>query len=152
MFYLRARGIGENDAKVRAEICGGLYWMGIILDDVRNRAATNPISDPTSRCAVLVLASQEDQQIARHAAQSNACLDIVGHTSRSGPEPLNERLSQLRAEYIKQRLESEVPQLSNRTIASGKGSRENIVGTGTDNASDALDRRVEFKVIGCEAT
>ena len=60
-------GIGENDAKVRAEICGGLYWMGIILDDVRNRAATNPISDPTSRCAVLVLASQEDQQIARHA-------------------------------------------------------------------------------------
>lgn len=92
------------------------------------------------------------QQIARHAAQNNACLDIVGHTSRSGPEPLNERLSLLRAEYIKQRLESEVPQLSNRTIASGKGSRENIVGTGTDNASDALDRRVEFKVIGCEAT
>jgi acetate kinase len=60
-------GIGENDAEVRAEICGGLYWMGIILDDVRNRAGTNPISDPRSRCAVLVLASQEDEQIARHA-------------------------------------------------------------------------------------
>jgi acetate kinase len=41
--------------------------MGITLDDARNRAATNPISDPTSRCAVLVLASQEDQQIARLA-------------------------------------------------------------------------------------
>src|SRR5580704_7886166 len=41
-------GIGENDAKVRAEICGGLYWMGIILDDARNRAVNNPISDPTS--------------------------------------------------------------------------------------------------------
>jgi outer membrane protein OmpA-like peptidoglycan-associated protein len=92
------------------------------------------------------------QQIARHSAQNNACLEIVGHTSRTGPEPLNERLSMLRAEYVKQRLESEVPQLSNRTIAGGKGSRENIVGTGTDNASDALDRRVEFKVIGCETT
>jgi acetate kinase len=46
------RGIGENDAKVRAEICGGLPWMGIVLDEVRNRAVTNPISDPTSRCAV----------------------------------------------------------------------------------------------------
>jgi outer membrane protein OmpA-like peptidoglycan-associated protein len=92
------------------------------------------------------------QQIARHSAQSNACLEIVGHTSRTGPEPLNERLSVLRAEYVKQRLESEVPHLSNRTIAGGRGSRENIVGTGTDNASDALDRRVEFKVIGCEST
>ena len=28
------------------------YWMGIVLDEVRNRAVTNPISDPTSRCAV----------------------------------------------------------------------------------------------------
>jgi len=42
----------QNDAKVRAEICGGLHWMGIVLDEVRNRAVTNPISDPTSRCAV----------------------------------------------------------------------------------------------------
>jgi hypothetical protein len=31
------------------------------------------------------------------------------------------------------------------------GFRENIVGTGADDASDALDRRVEFKVVACEA-
>jgi acetate kinase len=58
-------GIGENDAEVRAAICGGLSWIGIRLDEARNRSANNPISDPASRCTVFVLASQEDEQIAR---------------------------------------------------------------------------------------
>ena len=63
-------GIGENDAQVRAEICAGLAWVGVRLDDAHNRAASNPsrrINDDASRCQVLVLASQEDEQIARHA-------------------------------------------------------------------------------------
>ena len=89
------------------------------------------------------------QQIARHTSQHNACLEIVGHTTRTGPAPRNDRLSLLRAQYIKQRLESEAPQLSSRTRASGQGSRENLIGTATDNMTDALDRRVEFKVLGC---
>lgn len=59
-------GIGEHDANVREAICGGLSWIGIRLDDARNRSATNPINDPASRCEVLVLTSQEDEQIARH--------------------------------------------------------------------------------------
>jgi hypothetical protein len=29
------------------------------------------------------------------------------------------------------------------------GFRENLVGTGTDDARDALDRRVEFKISEC---
>ncbi len=60
-------GIGENDAQVRAEICAGLAWIGISLDESRNHTASNPVSDGASRCQVLVLASQEDEQIARHA-------------------------------------------------------------------------------------
>jgi outer membrane protein OmpA-like peptidoglycan-associated protein len=77
------------------------------------------------------------------------CLEITGHTSATGPAPLNERLSALRAEYVKKRLETEAPLLVKRTIANGVGSRENMVGNGRDDATDALDRRVEFKVIGC---
>ena len=88
-------------------------------------------------------------QIAQRSAQSKACLEIVGHTSHSGPEPLNERLSLLRAQTSKERLELAAPQLARRSIANGAGSRENLVGTGADDASDVLDRRVEFKVIGC---
>jgi acetate kinase len=59
-------GIGENDGEARAAICDGLSWIGVSLDEVRNRSAHNPISDAASRCSVLVLPSQEDEQIARH--------------------------------------------------------------------------------------
>ncbi|EXI67427.1 MAG: Outer membrane protein-associated (lipo)protein [Candidatus Accumulibacter adjunctus] len=88
-------------------------------------------------------------QIARRSFQSRACLEIVGHTSRSGPEPINQRLSVLRAQAIKDRLDGAEPRLIKRTLASGVGSRENLVGSGSDDASDALDRRVEFRVLDC---
>ena len=91
------------------------------------------------------------KQIATRAANSNACLEIAGHTSPTGPEPINQRLSLRRAEYIKQRLDSQAAELGKRTIATGKGSSENLVGTGKDDLSDALDRRVSFQVIDCTA-
>jgi acetate kinase len=59
-------GIGENDVEARAAICGGLSWLGVNLDPGQDRLVENPISEPASRCAVHVLPSQEDEQIARH--------------------------------------------------------------------------------------
>ncbi len=62
-------GIGENDALVRTEVCKGLSWIGVTLDASRNGTAGNPpgaIHDGASRCRIQVLASQEDEQIARH--------------------------------------------------------------------------------------
>ncbi len=59
-------GIGEHDEKIRAAICGSLAWLGISLDEKRNRAARNPLSAAGSRCAVHVFAAQEGAQIARH--------------------------------------------------------------------------------------
>jgi acetate kinase len=59
-------GIGENDAEVRAAICRGLAWIGVNLDDARNASANNPVNDSASRCCVRVVASEEDEQIARH--------------------------------------------------------------------------------------
>jgi acetate kinase len=59
-------GIGENDGEARSAICGGLSWIGVRLDEARNRSANNPINDPASRCSVHLLASREDEQIARH--------------------------------------------------------------------------------------
>jgi len=89
------------------------------------------------------------KEIAHRAAQTKSCLEVIGHTSRSGAEPLNQRLSQLRAEYIKKRLEGEAPPLAKRITAQGVGSRDNLVGTGKDDMSDALDRRVVFQVTAC---
>lgn len=91
-------------------------------------------------------------QIGQRATMRTTCLDITGHTSRTGPEPLNERLSLVRAQYVKQRLDAAAPALAKRTAALGKGSSENLSGLGTDDARDALDRRVVFKVKDCSAT
>jgi outer membrane protein OmpA-like peptidoglycan-associated protein len=89
------------------------------------------------------------RQIARESVAAKVCMDVVGHTSRSGSEELNDALSLRRAAYVRQRLASEAADLSNKTRAVGKGFRENIVGSGTDNTVDALDRRVEFKIVPC---
>ena len=89
------------------------------------------------------------RQIAKQATAAKVCMNVIGHTSRTGSPQYNERLSLRRAAYIKQRLDKESPELVKRTRASGMGFRENLVGTGTDDARDALDRRVEFKLVDC---
>jgi outer membrane protein OmpA-like peptidoglycan-associated protein len=89
------------------------------------------------------------RQIARQAAAAKVCMNVVGHASRTGAEQFNDRLSEQRAIYIKQRLEAEARELAGRIRGTGRGFRETIVGIGTDDARDALDRRVEFKISGC---
>ncbi len=89
------------------------------------------------------------RQIARESMAANVCLNIVGHTSSSGPAASNDALSLRRATYVRQRLTGELAALGPRTRATGAGFSENIVGSGTDNAIDVLDRRVEFKIIPC---
>lgn len=89
------------------------------------------------------------KQVAERSAKGTACLEVVGHTSKTGPEPFNLRLSALRALEIKDRLGDISAPLGKRVIAIGAGSQQTLIGTGRDDASDALDRRVEFKVINC---
>jgi outer membrane protein OmpA-like peptidoglycan-associated protein len=88
-------------------------------------------------------------KIAVRTASNQGCLEVVGHTSATGMTAMNDRLSVLRADYIKDRVEAEESVLQGHLLASGRGSREMIVGTGRDDPSDALDRRVEFKVVRC---
>jgi outer membrane protein OmpA-like peptidoglycan-associated protein len=86
-------------------------------------------------------------QIADRSASKHACLQVTGNSSPSGSAVLNEQLSQLRADYVKTRLEADTADLQGHVIATGVGAKNNLVGTGADNQSDALDRRVDFKVI-----
>jgi hypothetical protein len=89
------------------------------------------------------------EQIARKAEEGGACLEIVGHASPNGSAAVNERLSLLRADHVATQLRSTAPELDGRMVARGAGSRESIVGTGANDATDALDRRVEFKKLAC---
>ena len=89
------------------------------------------------------------QEVARQAGAHESCLRIVGHTSRTGDAAANEVLSQKRAAVIKASLERQNKKLAPRIVAAGVGSREIIVGLGTDDLRDALDRRVEFRTVDC---
>ena len=89
------------------------------------------------------------RQIAKESVATKVCMNIVGHTSRTGSDQVNDSLSLSRANAVRARLTSDAPSLASRTKTEGKGFRENIVGSGSDNAVDALDRRVEFRIIPC---
>ena len=88
-------------------------------------------------------------EVAIQAGARDACLRVVGHTSRTGDAAANDVLSQKRAAVIKQRLERENKKLVSRITADGVGSREILVGLGSDDTRDALDRRVEFRTVDC---
>jgi outer membrane protein OmpA-like peptidoglycan-associated protein len=87
--------------------------------------------------------------VAREVATSKSCLTIIGHTSHTGTEQFNERLSLQRAVAIQRKIEAQAPDTAGRLVSVGMGFRENLVGSGTDDLRDALDRRVEFKVRTC---
>jgi len=91
------------------------------------------------------------QQVATQVAARDSCLRVIGHTSRTGDAAANEVLSQKRAAAIKASLERQNRKLAPRLAADGVGSREVIVGLGTDDLRDALDRRVEFRSVDCRA-
>ncbi len=91
------------------------------------------------------------REVAQHAAAGSACLKVVGHTSRTGSPSANEVLSQKRAAVIEQQLEKLNRKLATRVTAEGAGSRETLIGLGTDDLRDALDRRVEFRVVDCSS-
>lgn len=89
------------------------------------------------------------RQLGKYFNRSSYCLRIVGHCSRTGAERYNDKLSMERAYRIQELLQPDFPEIMQRSSAIGKGFRENIVGTGTDDGRDAIDRRVEFVLMDC---
>lgn len=63
-------GVGENDSDIREEICEYLEFLGIQIDEVKNRdqAEAVKISDWSSKVNVLVIKTNEELEIAREAA------------------------------------------------------------------------------------
>ena len=64
-----AGGIGEHDARSRAEILGGMEGMGVVVNAALNEAKENllyRISASESKTMVLVVPSKEDLMIAVH--------------------------------------------------------------------------------------
>ncbi|MDM8544022.1 OmpA family protein [Desulfococcaceae bacterium HSG9] len=90
------------------------------------------------------------KKIGEYFKQTSKCLEIIGHCSNTGPVKWNNKLSFNRAKRIQQLINKNFPQIKKHSKAIGKGFYETIIGSGTDDEKDALDRRVEFKVVPCQ--
>ena len=62
-------GIGENDARLRSQVCAGLEDLGVYIDEDANaktiRGAEGIISTPESKIKVMVIPANEELVIAR---------------------------------------------------------------------------------------
>lgn len=146
--YLCHVQLGRMDAAEAA--FGRIVSLGLATNNLSVKflfrpGSTDFINDPKINLSYTMWL----RQIAKETAAARVCMLVTGHTSKTGAEQINERLSLQRASVIQRRLESNVPDITGRLQPVGMGFRENIVGTGTDDLRDALDRRVEFKVRPC---
>jgi outer membrane protein OmpA-like peptidoglycan-associated protein len=147
--YLTNRRL--NKARESAEAFGDLVDFGLS----QQQLGVKFLFQPGSALFVNNVEVRRDYnmwltQISGRAAKGKACLQIGGHTSRSGAEPLNERLSLQRATQIKQRMVGQNKALERQLTSIGFGSTKAIVGSGSDDIKDAVDRRVEFAVNDCK--
>jgi outer membrane protein OmpA-like peptidoglycan-associated protein len=146
--YLAARKLGEETRAMRAfaAVISSSFDKGVLsLKFLFAPDSAEFLSDP----AISAPYRKWIEEIAFQTALRGACLQIIGHSSRSEDEKGAMDLSLRRADKIKRELLSTAPQLEKRISVSGMGFRENIIGSGTNDLTDALDRRVEFLVVAC---
>ena len=146
--YITSWQLGQRDAAQDA--FGKLVESGLELKRLPVKLLFQP--GKTQFNAIGDLPQQYDMWIAslaQKADKTDACVRVVGHTSRTGSVRGNEILSRQRAEAVRRMLERDNRALGAKLSAAGVGSREALVGLGTDDVRDALDRRVEFRVVDC---
>ena len=123
----------------------GLQNMNISTRFLFSVNSTEFVADPDLRNQY----SLWMKHIARRVSASGTCLQILGHSSRTGTERYNETLSLQRALAVQKAMQKDFPLAMQKTRANGRGFKDNIIGSGSDDMQDAIDRRVEFKVVDC---
>lgn len=107
---------------------------------------TEFLAEPSLKQQYTIWLKQISQYFKEHQQQ---CVNIIGHTSQYGIYEYNKRLSKRRAEKIQSLMQSIFVGIIHRSKTIGKGPDETIVGTTPDSAENAIDRRVEFRVVDC---
>ena len=145
--YIKLGQMQEAETAFGRVVAFGIAYNQLGVKFLFNPGSTEFWSDPNISSAYGMWL----RQIAREGGAAKVCMNIVGHTSKTGSEQMNDALSLKRAIYIKQRLSAESSEVGSCTRPQGMGFKENIVGSGTDDLVDAPDRRVEFKIRDCKA-
>ena len=146
--YITSWQLGQRDAA--RDVFGRLVDSGLELKRLPvkllfqpGKTEFNTIGDLPQQYTMWIAS------IAQKAGNTPSCVRVVGHTSRTGSARANEVLSRQRAEAVRRMLEHDNRAVAAKLSTAGVGSREALVGLGTDDVRDALDRRVEFRVVDC---
>ncbi|RWE45649.1 MAG: acetate/propionate family kinase [Mesorhizobium sp.] len=75
-------GIGENAPLIREGICVAAAWLGVGLDEERNREGDEVVSNGTSRVDVLVIPADEERAV---AAEMLVFRSAASTMAREGP-------------------------------------------------------------------
>ena len=122
--------VGKPDLRSKLVTEGKLVTYGITF--AINSASIKPASYGTLKSIANILNQHPELHIA-----------IIGHTDGDGIETANQKLSEQRANSVKNLLVEEFGINANRLIAEGKGESE-LLDRGNSPESKAKNRRVEF--------
>jgi len=86
-------GIGENAVHIRERVCRDFEWLGIELDQHRNRNAEQTISAEGAPIRVLVIPTDEEATIAAHTRQL-----VASRESSAKMPPANHSLQETQRE------------------------------------------------------
>jgi|GEM_PF-344539 outer membrane protein OmpA-like peptidoglycan-associated protein len=86
-------------------------------------------------------------KISEYLKKTETCVRITGHVSRTG-DP--NHLSKRRAENVQRMMAETFPEIYRYSEAAGMGYAECVKCTVPDSDENAIDRRVEFKIIPCK--
>ncbi|MEO8705746.1 MAG: acetate/propionate family kinase, partial [Kofleriaceae bacterium] len=88
-------GIGENSVRVRYQVCDGLFYMGLVLDDEANKVrhpkdhgGIVEVSKPRSPTKVLVVQTDEERMIARETTRAIVGASGAIRSVRAKPIPV----------------------------------------------------------------
>jgi hypothetical protein len=88
------------------------------------------------------------REIVKYFQNNKRCFQIIGHTGKEETDN-PKQLSLQRAKKIQLMMKVNFPMVIERSTLIAKGGKENIIGIGTNDMMDILDRRVELNIINC---
>lgn len=88
------------------------------------------------------------REIVKYFQNNKRCFQIIGHTGK-GESNNPKQLSLQRAKKIQLMMKVNFPMVIERSTLIAKGDEENIIGIGSNDLIDILDRRVELNIINC---
>ncbi|GAB6909062.1 hypothetical protein JCM12296A_49030 [Desulfosarcina cetonica] len=143
--YLKQKQWNEAAAAYGKLIRASIAETGELATKITfNPLSSSPVESKTRLYTIYI------KEIAKLVDSVPSCrISIVGHCSRSGTEAFNDALSLERAQWILNKMRAYAPGVVQKADTVGRGFRQNIVGSGADDITDEIDRRVEFKFQQC---